>query len=46
MLRGTTSIASVEMERLALPRFQGGKRMNDDLTTRPWDEWNDIGGEG
>jgi hypothetical protein len=20
--------------------------MNDDLMTWPWDEWNDIGGEG
>jgi hypothetical protein len=28
------------------PPFMEERRMNDDLKTCTWDEWNDIGGEG
>jgi len=26
--------------------FHGGKTMNDDTLSRPWDTWIDLGGEG
>jgi hypothetical protein len=49
---GTTNAKRINFDHIgrngrdAHPRFQGGKHMNDDLLTWPWDEWNDIGGEG
>ena len=49
---GTTNAVCINLDHLDRKEaepvyFHGGKQMNDDLMTRPWeDEWNDIGGEG